>query len=40
MQDPQINILIQNDKVNAFMKKLEMWKRNIECNIFDMFLTF
>jgi hypothetical protein len=36
MQD----LLTQNDKVNAVMKNLELWKINIERNIFDMFPTF
>jgi glutamate mutase epsilon subunit len=39
-QGSQINTLTQNDKVKAFMKKLESWKRNTECNISDMFTTF
>jgi len=35
---PKINTQTQTqtDKVNAFMKKLELWKRNIEHNIFDI----
>jgi hypothetical protein len=36
MQGP----LTQNDKINAFMKTLEFWKRNVERNIFYIFHTF
>jgi hypothetical protein len=38
MQDPQINT--QNDKINAFVKKSELSKRNTECNISGMFPIF
>jgi len=40
MQSPEINTLTQDDKVNEIMKKLESWKRNTECNIFDILPTF
>jgi hypothetical protein len=40
MQGSQINILTQNDKVNAFMEKLEFWKRNIERDTYFTFPTF
>jgi hypothetical protein len=39
IQDPEINILAQNDKVNAVMKMLETCKRMIGRNIFYMFPT-
>jgi hypothetical protein len=37
IQGPQINTLTRNDKVNPFMKKLEMWKRNTEYSTSYMF---
>jgi hypothetical protein len=40
VQGSQVVILTQNDKVNEFMKKLELWKRNIKHDIFDMFPMF
>jgi len=39
MQGPEINNLTHIDIVNAFMKKLELWKINTEYNIFHMFPT-
>jgi hypothetical protein len=40
MRDPQNNTLTQNNEINGFMKKLELWKTNIKRNIFDTFPTF
>jgi hypothetical protein len=40
MQGPQFNILNSNETVNGFKKKLELWKINTDCNIFDMSPTF
>jgi len=37
MQGPLIHSLIQKDKVNAFIKKIELWKSNLQKNKFDMF---
>lgn len=37
MQGPQMHSLIQKDKVKAFIKKLELWKSNLQKNKFDMF---
>jgi len=35
MQGPEFNTLTQNDKVNTFMKKLELWKRNVTlCHVY------
>jgi hypothetical protein len=39
MPGPQSNTPIQNDKTNAFMKKLELWKIDLYCNTFYMFPT-
>ncbi|XP_066978963.1 zinc finger BED domain-containing protein 5-like [Macrobrachium rosenbergii] len=36
MQGPHVNIFTQSDKISAFMKKIELWKRNVENNIFDV----
>jgi hypothetical protein len=40
MQGSQINNLAYIDTVNAFMKKLELWKINREYSIFHMFPTY
>jgi hypothetical protein len=40
MQCPQINTVNQNYKVNAVVKRLELWERNTECSILDMFHIF
>jgi hypothetical protein len=40
MQDRQINISTENDKVNSFMKNIEFWKGVIEYNISNMFSIF
>jgi hypothetical protein len=40
MKGSQINILTQNDEVHAFTKKLILWKRSVERNISDVFITF
>ena len=37
MQGPHVNIFTQSDKICAFMKKIELWKRNVENHSFDMF---
>lgn len=37
MQGPQMHSLIQKDKVKAFIKKLELWKSNLQKNKLDMF---
>ena len=37
MQGPQMHSLIQNDKVKPFIKKLEVWKLNLQKNKYDMF---
>ena len=37
MQGPQMYALIQNDKVTAFIKKLELRISNLEKDIYDMF---
>jgi hypothetical protein len=39
IQSPQINMQTQYYKINAFTKKLGLWKRNIERNIVYMFPT-
>jgi hypothetical protein len=39
MKDTRNIILTQHDKFKAFMKKLELWKRNTEYIISDMFPT-
>jgi hypothetical protein len=38
MQGPQTNIVPKNDKVNAFMEKLELWEGNIEATFVTCFL--
>jgi len=38
MQSPKIRILTPKYKVNAFKKKLELWKRNTERKILTCFL--
>jgi hypothetical protein len=40
MLGPHIRTLTQNDKVNAFTKKLKLWRINTEHSILDMFATF
>ncbi|KAG8231588.1 hypothetical protein J437_LFUL012280, partial [Ladona fulva] len=37
MQEPQMHLLIQKDKVKAFIKKVELWKSNLQKNKIDMF---
>ncbi|XP_071040035.1 zinc finger BED domain-containing protein 5-like [Parasteatoda tepidariorum] len=37
MQGPQMHLLIQKDKVKAFIKKVELWKSNLQKNKIDMF---
>lgn len=39
MQGGQTHVLVQQNKINAFMKKIELWKSNLEKNKFDMFPT-
>jgi hypothetical protein len=38
MQVPYVNTLTQNDKLNVFMKKLQLWTRTIGRNILPSFL--
>ena len=38
MQGPQMHLLMQKDKVKAFVKKLNLWKENLQKNNLDMFL--
>lgn len=40
LQGYQINTMTQNDKFNSFMKKLELWKKTEETNIFLHFSYF
>ena len=37
MQGQQMNLLILKDKVKAFIKKVELWKSNLQKNKIDMF---
>ena len=37
MQGPQMHLLMQKDKVKAFVKKLNLWKANLQKNNLDMF---
>lgn len=37
MQGPQMHLLIQKDKVTAFIKKVELWKSNLQKNKIDIF---
>ena len=37
MQGPQMHLLVQKDKVKAFVKKLNLWKANLQKNNLDMF---
>jgi hypothetical protein len=40
MQSPKFSVLTAKYEVNAFKKKSELWERNTERKIFDMFSTF
>jgi hypothetical protein len=40
IEGPHVNTLTQNGGFNAFMKKLELWKTDIEPNILYIFRTF
>jgi hypothetical protein len=40
IQGPHINTWTSSDKANISMKKLELWKRSIESNIFDTIPSF
>ena len=37
MQGPQMHLLMQKDKVKAFVKKLNLWKANLQKSDLDMF---
>ena len=39
MQGPQKHVLVQSDKLTAFIRKLDLWKCNLESNNFQMFLN-
>ena len=37
MQGPQMHLLLHKDKLKAFVKKLDLWKSNLQKNKIDMF---
>jgi len=37
MQGPHMHSIMQKDKVKAFIKKVELWKSNLQNNKYDMF---